>query len=81
MILRSGKYAGESLELVRIKDPGYISWCKENRPEMLKEKKIPAPKEITVPGVRKEVPEESLEPKSSLQPNLDFLSQIKEKQF
>ena len=36
MILRSGKYKGQSWTDVQQFDPGYIRWIRENRPEMLK---------------------------------------------
>ena len=35
-ILRSGKYAGYTAAEIRIKDPYYFNWIRENRPEMLK---------------------------------------------
>ena len=41
MILRSGKYQGYTLESVVMIDPGYIRWVRENRPEMLIERKKP----------------------------------------
>lgn len=80
MIFWTGKHKGKSFELVRKIEPTYIPWCEANAPWMLKEKKF-EPKQIIVKPkeqgspVRKEVPEESEAPKSSLQPNLDFLSQ------
>lgn len=79
-IFRSGVHEGKTYGEIRKSNPGYISWVKENRPQMLKEHK-PKVVEPQTPGARKEVPEESSEPKSSLQPNLDFLNQINEKQF
>jgi len=36
MVLRSGKYKGQSWTDVQQFDPGYIRWIRENRPEMLK---------------------------------------------
>ena len=36
MILRSGKYKGQSWTDVQQFDPVYIRWIRENRPEMLK---------------------------------------------
>jgi len=44
MILRSGKYKGQSWTDVQQFDPGYIRWIRENRPEMLKSH-TPKPKE------------------------------------
>ncbi len=41
MILRSGKYQGYTLESVVMIDPGYIRWVRENRPEMLIERRKP----------------------------------------
>lgn len=35
-ILRSGKYKGYSVREAWTKDPSYIRWVAENRPEMLK---------------------------------------------
>ena len=49
MKLRSGKYAGYTVEQVKIIAPWYINWVKINRPEMLRErmiKKVPKPKPI-----------------------------------
>lgn len=42
MILRSGKYKGQSWTDVQQFDPGYIRWIRENRPEMLKAPKTKA---------------------------------------
>ena len=39
MILRSGKYKGQLISEVQQYDPGYIRWCKENTPWMLKQPK------------------------------------------
>lgn len=41
MVLRSGKYQGYTLESVIMIDPGYIRWVRENRPEMLIERRKP----------------------------------------
>ena len=40
MKLRTGKYAGQSLEDVSMIDPGYYRWIRLNRPEMLVERKV-----------------------------------------
>lgn len=45
MILRSGKYKGQSWTDVQQFDPGYIRWIRENRPEMLKFSQ-PKPKQV-----------------------------------
>ena len=37
--LRSGKYAGQTIDYVYKKDKRYFSWVLENRPEMLKSHK------------------------------------------
>jgi len=86
-ILKSGKYAGKSIALIKKIDYQYIAWCEINCPNILKEKKS-EPKEKKVyqpktemPKARKEVPEESETPASSLQPNLDFLKQTGDYQF
>jgi len=39
MNFRSGKYAGLSVAHVQQIAPWYIAWVKENRPEMLQERK------------------------------------------
>lgn len=39
MVFRSGKYQGYTVESVVMIDPGYIRWVRENRPEMLIERK------------------------------------------
>lgn len=39
MNFRSGKYAGLSVAHVQQIAPWYITWVKENRPEMLQERK------------------------------------------
>lgn len=36
MKFRSGKYKGLDVAAVKIKDPRYVQWVRENRPEMLK---------------------------------------------
>lgn len=73
MIFWAGKHKGSSIELVKKIDPGYISWCEENAPNMLKEKKKPAaPVEVSA---RKEPPEDSEVIESSLKPNLNFLNE------
>jgi len=49
VIFRSGKWQGYSVGEICIKDPKYIQWVKENRPEMLKSHKkklTPANKQI-----------------------------------
>jgi len=74
MIFRTGKHAGKTLEEVQRIEPSYINWIKENRPEMLKEKKQPTKSE----SGPKEVPEES-EKKYILPENTDFLNQGPEK--
>jgi hypothetical protein len=73
MILRSGKHTGKTLEEVQRIEPSYINWIKENRPEMLKEKKQPTKSETP-----KEVPEESRK-NYRLPENVDFLNQGPEK--
>jgi len=49
MKFRSGKYAGYTVEQVKIIAPWYINWVRVNRPEMLRErviKKAPKPDPI-----------------------------------
>lgn len=72
-VFRGGKHNGKSYGIVRKIDPGYISWCEDNAPNMLKEKKKPvAPTEFKG---RKEPPEDSQVIESSLKPNLNFLNE------
>ncbi len=72
-IFRGGKHKGKSYGIVRKIDPGYISWCEDNAPNMLKEKKKPAAP--VAASVRKEPPEDSEVIESSLKPNLNFLNE------
>ena len=72
-IFRGGKHNGKSYGIVRKIDPGYITWCEENAPNMLKEKKKPAAPVET--SARKEPPEDSEVIESSLKPNLNFLNE------
>lgn len=67
MKFRSGKYAGYTLEQVRIIAPWYINWIKINRPEMLKDRASPKPK---IKGKRIEPPD--VDVRYKIQPNLDF---------
>ena len=39
LVLRTGKYKGKTVREVLKLDMNYILWVKENRPEMLKERK------------------------------------------
>lgn len=75
MIFRSGKHAGKSLKEVQEVDPYYITWVKENRPEMLKERKIKEAAEPKPAGPRIEPKDDDEVIKSSMQPNLSFLEQ------
>ena len=59
MTFRSGKYQGYSIEEVSFIDPGYLRWVRENRPEMLIERKA-KPKAQKI-----EVSEEELEEKKA----------------
>ena len=59
MILRTGKYAGQSDTDVSMMDPDYYRWMRLNRPEMLVERKAK-------PKVEKmELSEEELEQKNN----------------
>ena len=49
MKLRSGKYAGMSVTHVQQIAPWYIAWVKQNRPEMLRERKAAKPKGNSIP--------------------------------
>lgn len=72
---RSGKYTGKTIEEIEIIEPGYIEWCKQNRPEMLRPTiKRFVPPAVHTPIKRIEPPEES-EAKSSLENNLNFLNE------
>ena len=66
MVFRSGKYKGQSLEVVKQINPGYIRWIRENRPEMLVERK-PTPK-------KKELCDEEIEQQNNYKnlPKLDW---------
>jgi hypothetical protein len=69
-VFKGGKHSGKSYGLVKKIDPGYISWCEENAPGMLKEKK-PKPKP-SEPPPRKEPPPDSEVEESSMKPNTNF---------
>lgn len=75
-IFRGGKHNGKTYGEVKKKDPGYIYWCEQNAPGMLKEKKAkiiePRPSE---PVPRKEPPPDDEVQESSLKPNVDFWNQ------
>ena len=59
MVLRTGKYAGQSDTDVSMMDPDYYRWMRLNRPEMLVERKAK-------PKVEKmELSEEELEQKNN----------------
>jgi len=49
MNFRSGKYAGLSIAHVQEIAPWYIAWVKQNRPEMLRERKPGKPKSNSIP--------------------------------
>jgi hypothetical protein len=49
MKLRSGKYAGMQVTHVQQIAPGYIAWVEQNRPEMLRERKVAKPKGNSIP--------------------------------
>jgi hypothetical protein len=66
--LRSGQYAGKTVEWLEENDRGYLAWIKENRPEMLKEIKPKA-------SVQPKVTIMSDEPKSPIQPNKNFYNE------
>ena len=59
MTFRTGKYQGYSIQEVSFIDPGYLRWVRENRPEMLVERKA-KPKAQKI-----EVSEEELEQKKA----------------
>jgi hypothetical protein len=44
MKFRSGKYKGLDLDVVKRRDPRYVAWVRENRPEMLREIPTQKPK-------------------------------------
>lgn len=89
MIFWTGKHKGKSIELVKKIEPSYIKWCEEEAPWLLKEKGADKkeklnnfkPKPMQGAPARKEVPEDSDVPPSSIQPNTDFLNQKNEKPF
>ena len=49
MNFRSGKYAGLAVTHVQQIAPGYIAWVEQNRPEMLRERKVAKPKGNSIP--------------------------------
>lgn len=72
-IFKGGKYSGKSYGLVKKINPGYIEWCEQNAPGMLKERK--ESKKPTTPPSRKEPPPDDEVKENVLKPNLDFLNQ------
>ena len=62
-ILRSGKYAGKTLEWLRRNDPQYLEWITLNQPRMLQGPKQPV-------KLKTEIPDE--ETVSVMKPNLNF---------
>jgi hypothetical protein len=52
-ILRSGKYKGKSYRWVMDNNPRYVSWIKENKPEMLVDKPKPK-KEVKVTNLKED---------------------------
>lgn len=69
-ILRSGKYAGKTVNHVRDIDNWYLVWVEENRPEMLKEIK---PK-IAKPSKSTEMVSVSTK-STAMSPNLNFYNE------
>lgn len=61
--LRSGKYAGKTIEWLRRNDPQYLEWITLNQPRMLQ-----GPKQPEKP--KTEIPDE--ETVSAMKPNLNF---------
>lgn len=45
MRFRTGKYKGLTPDEVRTRDPRYLQWVRENRPEMLRTTPVPKPVE------------------------------------
>jgi hypothetical protein len=75
LILRSGKYAGKTVDWVSDNDPSYLVWVEECRPEMLKETK----KKTFTPKKTAEIPKHSnrIEPtvdsvETAIRPNMNF---------
>ena len=56
---RTGKYQGQTYEMVCAKNPSYIAWVKENQPNMFKVKKV------TVTNLKEE-------PMGKMTPNPNF---------
>ena len=69
LVLRSGKYAGKTIEWLQENNPSYLVWVEENRPEMLKPLKEKTKQETVKPI---EYTKETL---SSLQPNYNFYNE------
>ena len=74
-IFTGGKHNGKTYGLVKKIEPGYISWCEDNAPNMLKEKKKPKPPEQAGPAPRREPPPDSEVVESSLKNNINFLNE------
>ena len=70
-VFKGGKHSGKTYGLVKKIDPSYISWCEENAPGMLKEKKS-KPIISNEPAPRKEPPPDDEVQESSLKPNTNF---------
>lgn len=66
--LRTGKYAGKTIEWLQENDHKYLIWVEENRPEMLKGSQDEKP--VTVRSI--DYTQESM---SSLQPNYNFYNE------
>lgn len=73
-IFKGGKHSGKSYGLIRKIDPGYILWCEQNAPGMLKEKNKQKAKTVK-PTIKKEPSEEGEYKKNSLKPNINFLNE------
>ncbi len=66
--IRSGKYAGKTIEWLQENEPSYLLWMEENRPEMLKGS------EIKKAAPKQQVTVREIEAKAMV-PNLNFYNE------
>ena len=69
-IFKGGKHDGKTYAWVMQNYPSYISWCKENAPNMLKARPTPVPKQE--PKTETKDLKFRDTPFTSLTPNMDF---------
>ncbi len=70
-VLRSGKYAGKTIEWLKSNQPSYLAWVEENQPKMLKEFK-PKVKQSPPVDKKKVLPDYA---ESAMKPNTNFYNE------